>query len=631
MKRLVGGYIQLAHGLPAPFFTRALETTLLPILTELNRRNDVVFQLALSVPFMEFLEKNHPSVNLLLTDLSRSEKLELLSQTFPQSIPTLLAPKDRAHQIEQTTTYMRKRYHARSRTLFCYNQIFNPSYVGTMNLCFLDSLIISAHDPHSNKTYFDEPVVMQELGKRGLILPMCDEMSKGVEEYAEGILSFPKLLALSKRIITSDAPFVLAMLNLDQLAYGGITADEMGELFGVLTQKGSSSTEEIESQELPLTRGYLPMGWYGHDSKRSTLCCFNELLTKDETLHYLNGRYMTTSEHARSYKKDRDVKKRLEQLINRASVGSVYVSDTYDTFLHSHVRKLFWRSIHEIDSILASLKDFSYPIISDFDHDGLDEHLVISKFLSCVIDAKGGSLSELTYLPSLHNYGDTFSPLEIFGSMKHLLHPPIVGRKVRTFTDLFFDSEYIVSEYDKRDQEGIMVLEDRIYNLEVLDRRSTEFLLSTVCDQGPIEGGSLSVAKHYKIRQNTVLLDVTMTNTGEEELDFQYGSELALALAPPKELVSIIHMDNRKSVTIDETEFALDNVKSLKMYDEANHTQLTLVSDTRFTLVKEDCTIADTKGDEHYYQHTTLLCSWKCHLAPAEERKITLGLRIERK
>ncbi|NLZ77866.1 MAG: DUF1926 domain-containing protein [Spirochaetales bacterium] len=628
MKRLVGGYTQLSHGLPAPLFTRVLEAVLLPALTELNRSEHLVFQLALSVPFMEFLEKSHPSVNLLLTDLSRNEKLEFLSHTFFQSIPSLLAPKDRAHQIERTTTYMRRRYQTRSRTLFCPYQIFSPAYIGLMNLCFLDALMVSTHNPHTGKTCFSEPVVMQELGKRGVILPIDDEIGKAVEAYSRREIPFSKLLSTIGKVIESDRPFVLALLNFDQLATGGITAEETGELFSVLVRKGSSSTEGIEGAELSLKRGYLPMGWYGYDVKRTEFCCFNELLVRDETLHYLQGRYMTTSEHARSYRKDRDVKKRLEHLIARASVGSIYIGDAYDTFLHSQVRKLYWRSIHEIDSILASLKDFSYPNASDYDYDGLDEHLVISKFLSCVIDAKGGALSELTYLPSLHNYGDSFNPLPIYGTMDHLLHPPKPGVKQRIFTDLFFGEEYVVDEYDKRDEAKVLNLEERVYDLEVIDRRSTEYMLRTVCD---LEGGELRIAKHYKIRQNTVLLDITLANTGEEELFFQYGTELVLALSPPKEAISFILMENRKSVTIEEAECSLDQVKSLKIYDEPNHTQLTLVSDTRFFLVKEDCTIADPRSEERHYQHTTLLCAYRIALAPDQERKITLGLRIERK
>ena len=146
-------------------------------------------------------------------------------------------------------------------------------------------------------------------------------------------------------------------------------------------------------------------------------------------------------------------------------------------------------------------------------------------------------------------------------------------------------------------------------------------MLRTVCDQGPFEGGELKVAKHYKIRQNTVLLDVILTNTGDEELLFQYGTELVLALSPPKETVSIILMDNRKSVSIEEQECSLAQVKSLKIYDEPNHTQLTLVSDTRFSVVKEDCTIAEAHGEQRHYQHTTLLCAYEIAPAPARSER----------
>ena len=316
MKRLVGGYTQLAHGLPAPLFTRALEAVLLPLLTELNRSENVVFQLALSVPFMEFLEKNHPSVNLLLADLCRNEKLEFLSHAYFQSIPSLLAPKDRALSDRADDNVWRATVsNTFAHPFFCPHQIFSPAYIGSMNLCFLDTLMVSAHDPCIEKTYFDEPVIMQELGKRGIILPIDDVVSRSVEAFSRKAIPFSKLHSAVRQVVESDGRFVLALLNFDQLSTGGITPEETGQLFSALVQKGSSSTEEIEGQELPLKRGYLPMGWYGHDIKRKGLCCFNELLVQDETLYYLQGRYMTTSEYARSYKRS-GCETAVEQLIS---------------------------------------------------------------------------------------------------------------------------------------------------------------------------------------------------------------------------------------------------------------------------------------------------------------------------
>ncbi len=165
-----------------------------------------------------------------------------------------------------------------------------------------------------------------------------------------------------------------------------------------------------------LKKGYLQAGWYGIDACKGDLGIINELFVEDESLAYLYGRYTTMVETARMYKKDKDVRKRLEALIQKMSCGSMYICDANAPMLRSSVRKLFWRYISEADSVLTALKDYSYPVNNDFDHDALTEYLFIGKYLSCVVDPKGGALSELTYLPSLYNYGDTFSPLSQFGS-----------------------------------------------------------------------------------------------------------------------------------------------------------------------------------------------------------------------
>ncbi len=139
----------------------------------------------------------------------------------------------------------------------------------------------------------------------------------------------------------------------------------------------------------------------------------------------------------------------------------MYVCDANAPMLRSSVRKVFWRYISEADSVLASLKDYSYPVNNDFDHDSLMEYLFIGKYLSCVVDSKGGSLSELTYLPSLYNYGDTFSPLSHFGSTSGNHHQLPPGQKQRLFSDVFLSEQCIMDEYTKRDEQHCLSLGDQ--------------------------------------------------------------------------------------------------------------------------------------------------------------------------
>ncbi len=616
-----------------PAFERALTAVFKPLLTLLHHTEGAVLQLSLGVPVLEWLELTQQPVNLLLADLARSGKVEMLTGSYHQSILSLLSPKDRSNQIELTTTYLRKRYGQRSKTLFSYAQVFNPHYINTMNLCCVDTLVISSFDCDKPKQQFSQPFTMQEMGKSISVIPTCSTINAVVQSYAAKEIGFGNLLDQIRSTLDAQPTFAMAMINIDQLLQGGITEEQTTQLFSLLLQHGSQSIDEIHELLESPSKGYLQAGWYGFDANKANLCCLNDLFVKDESISYLYGRYTSLVEIARTYKKDKDVRKRLEQLIQKISTGTVYICDANATMLRSSVRKLFWRYISEADSVLSALKDFSYPVCTDFDHDELDEYLAIGKYLSCVVDPKGGSLSELTYLPSLYNYGDTLSPLSGFGSSQHIQHPALQGRKQRLFSDVFLPFDSVLDEYTKTDEQGCLDMSAAPYNLSVLDRRNTEYRAVAATGFSPVIGGEVEISKHFKLRQNTVLLDVTLTNLSEHPMQFIYGCEIPLSIASFKSPLTFFQLENKKNILHEEAETILEQVKSIRMYDEPNSTSLTLVADTRFTLLKEDYTIeiATVLGVEQLYQHTLFMTSWPIQLESGAEKKLTLGFRVERK
>lgn len=632
MKVLVGAYSQITNAEPMPVYEQALETVCKPLLTHLHACEDAIMQLSLSIPLLDWLDANHGSINLLISDLAKNGKLEMLTGSFNQSILSLLSPKDRSNQIEMTTTYLRKRFGQRSKTLFSYGQVFNPLYINTANLCFIDSIVISTSS-EAGIQQFAEPFIMQEMGKSVSIIPTDDAISTLIGSFARNKIGFGNLVEQIRVYLESKPPFVMAMINLDYLVQGGISAQQTVQLFNLLFGYETCSIEEAYLHNDPPKKGYLQAGWYGNDADKGDLSCINELFVKDESLAYLYGRYTTMVETARLYKKDKDVRKRLEALIQKMSCGTMYVCDANAPMLRSSVRKVFWRYISEADSVLASLKDYSYPVNNDFDHDSLMEYLFIGKYLSCVVDSKGGSLSELTYLPSLYNYGDTFSPLSHFGSTSGNHHQLPPGQKQRLFSDVFLSEQCIMDEYTKRNEQHCLSLGDQVYTLEGVDRRNTEYVATCTTGYSPIIGGILQVTKHFKLRQNTIMVDITLTNIGEEAISCIYGCEIPLSIDSHSFPLSFIQLENKKNLTWDEKEVVLEQVKSLRMYDEPNSTSLTLVGDTRFTLLKEDYSIEieTVLGTETLYQHTLFMASWPLVLASGGEKKVTMGLRIERK
>ena len=633
MKVLIGAYSQIPFGSPTPVFERALVSVFKPLLTYLYNTDDAILQLYLSSPLMEWLENNHPEVNMLIADLARKGRVELLSGSYNQSILSMLTPKDRSNQIELNTTWIRKRYGQRPKTLWCYGQYFNPIYINTLSLCCIDKIMISSYDAIHDHETKAIPYQMQELGKSVQIVPTDSSIGSLIHQFGLGDITFGYLMnQIEMRMETPLSSFCSPMINIDQLCQANISEEQTIELFSTLFGFGSTSIEELNSPNDSLERGYLQTGWYGYDSLSLDLTCFNDLFVKDESLAYLYGRYTSLLEIVRNYKKDRDVRKRIDLLLQKISTGGPYVCDANASMLRSSVRKLVWRSISEVDSVLSSQSDYMYPVAVDYDHDEIEEHLTVGKNLSAVVDAKGGALSELTYLPSLYNYGDTFVPLQGFGTTKSM-HSVQPGSKQRIFTDVFLPSHYPLDEYCKDDEQHCIDMGKNVYELSVVDRRNTEFLAFYESQENHILSSSVSISKYYKFRQNTVLLEVTLTNTGDNLLSCIYGCEMPLSIDSKKETVSFTLMENRKTSPYEEAEVIIDDVKALKIFDEPNNTVITLVADTRFTLLKEDYTIEykSTLGMENFYQHTLFMMLWPIELEPGSGKKFTLGLRLERK
>ncbi len=234
-----------------PVYERALEAVCKPLLTYLHAHEDAIMQLSLSIPLLDWLDVNHSSVNLLISDLAKNGKLEMLTGSFNQSILSLLSPKDRSNQIEMTTTYLRKRFGQRSKTLFfSYGQVFNPLYINTANLCFIDSIVISTSDEAGHQQ-FKEPFIMQEMGKSVSIIPTDGTISDLLASFARKAISFGNLIEHIRSYLESKPPFVMAMINLDHLLQGGVTSQQTIQLFDLLFGHETSSIEEAHLHNDP--------------------------------------------------------------------------------------------------------------------------------------------------------------------------------------------------------------------------------------------------------------------------------------------------------------------------------------------------------------------------------------------
>lgn len=618
MSYIVGCYSQIPHGSPKKVYERALEDSLKPFLSEAYNRDKAYLQLYMTGSMIEWLDNNHKEVNMLIKNLVKSDKLEVLTGSYYQAILPLVPQSDRVAQIEKATTMISKKYKMLSKTFWCYGEIWDPSLISSLKLSKIENVIVSSESPHI-KTGFTKPFRMMEMGKTIVIIPPDARISKAIMDFSQFKINFDKLYTIIKDT-NNDGENHLAMINLNQLLQGGITNDEMTRLTDLLFGDNVSSLNSLTDSTKPLPLHYLDKGWYGFDSLLTSDESIQEVLTKDLGLSYLYNRILGVNDVARHYKKDRDVKKQILKLIPKIHCGAPYLCDANLSLIRGEIRANLWKYLIKIEKILNSLDSFSYPYVSDFDYDGFEEVMSRGKTINAIIDSKGGSLLELKYYPAECNFADAIVPKGPFFKNEKLVVP---GKKLKVLNDILLDCDYNMAEYRMCDNKVV----ENNYILEPLDKKYTEFGLIS----NNIIDNTVKYTKHYKFYSNEIELETTIENTTESNICYKVGFEIPLTFFPYNNSLDFTVNDN--ALELNEDSNIYDDVSEFKITDKVNKARIKISSQSQFSLLAKNVILerVTTMGLESLYQFSFFATTWDVTLKSHEIKTIVLKLRIERR
>jgi hypothetical protein len=638
---ILGAYSQLSSGTPAPILERALAELYKPLLTYLYKHPDLKIHLYLPGAVMEWFEQNHPELNMLIADLCKKDQLEMVTGGFQQPVLHILPAKDRSVQIEETTTFIRKRYGKRSRTIWFYDQIWNPAFISTMGLCAVDRLIISPLERLHDSVVAVEPFVMQDMGKTIEVFPSQVQISKLIAELGMGKMTYKDFSERLAQINTTQSSgFETVMINLDQLLEACAVnpalpppLDMFAQVFEHFRKRGDS-TRLLTS--IPLgglsIRGYLAAGWYGQDSSVVDISTFNQVFTKYEELNYLYGRTLYLMELSKSHRKNRDVKKRVEQLLQKSVNGAPYILDSSGGCYRSSYRKNAYKYLNDAETLLAKQEDVMYPREIDLDFDGHLEYVLSGKNISVVLDSKGGTLSSINYLPTGWNYADTFTGYAqeaerlAFSSLRD-------GSFQKSFNDVFLPSAGRLDQFSKHNGKTTFDTSSTIYSVDICDRNGTDIVAKAEFTDLPFGLGNILLEKRFKFRTHTIVIEFSLTNKGEFPSKGFFGSELNLSIGTRGEDVALYTVEKSRNRAIPPGKVVLSNLKNVRIPDDVNKTILSFASDASFSLCKDDFKVqlATLVGLEVLYEYTQVLPLWEFSLNPGESFAWTLGFLIEQR
>lgn len=614
MSYIVGAYSQLAAGTSNNVYKHILNTAIKPLLTEVYTRDNAFLQLYLGGALLQWLDSTHSEVNLLLKDLSKSNKVEMMTGSFHQAILPIVPPAERVSQIETTTSFISKKFKKLPKTFWCYGEIWSPSLISCLSLSKIEKVIISLDNKNTFENCYSKPFKMQEIGKSVDIIPIDTRISKLVHDFGLRKISYDQMFNQIKKL--NDDFTHVAMINLNQLCQGKITNNQIIELFSYFFDNCENTFDSLYNKEnLPLD--YLDKGWYGFDALVSKKSIHGELY-QDQSLNFLYNRIISLIEVAKLYKKNRDIKKQIATIIPKILCGAPYIYDSNASILKGTIRSNVYKYIIELEKLLISLNDFTYPFIQDIDKDGVNEVISGGKIFNAIIDSKGGSLLELKYFPARYNFVNSLLPYNIVNSNDDLA---IAGQKQKLFNDVILDNNFDLSTYSMNKNK----LKELKYKINIIDNKFTNFSLNSLEKQSL----GIHINKNYKFSSNELTLNIKLKNISLKLKEFKFGLDIPLSFYPFNNNVNITFNNN----SIEPNEKSVyDDIKHIRIKDKKHKTNILFSFDKLSTLFYKNSYLntITVLGDEKLYQFSLFLPTWDISLNRGEEKELNLIFRIGR-
>ncbi len=631
-KIILGIYSQKPLGTQVEDLEYSLFHCYKPLLTYLYTHEDIKFVLYISIIILEWFENTYPEINMLINDMVKRKQLEMLSGGYYDPILTILPLKDRALQIEMSTTYLRKRFGKRPKGVWITDQIWDPSLVSTFKSCGINNVTINTSNKIQKKERLS-PFTMQEMGNTINIFPISKEFSDAV--LANNMKAVLEEYSVS---VKKGGP-VTIMLDANKLISEFIFKDGK-ELIGLLenlfetvkTNNITTTLPQLESQNSSaFDKKYLASGCF--NSMSGKIANYNEMFLRYPELNFLYGKLNYSQKLTSSIKKEKSLKKiSALEILKGESFGAFTFSD-WGGLYYNYLRKENYSHLIEAERSSREKGLFSSAIAPfDFDFDGLDEFIFRGKNITAIVDAKGGCLAELDYLVTSWNYLDTFvghsdesiETAQILG---------VNGKKQNSFSDIFIHPQFDLKNYKKYSEKRVYTTESQLYTLNKLDKNNRKISFSIEVELPYYSEKKLLVDKNYAFKANSLEVNYKIKNSTLEKVETKFGIEQNISFAfEGDDFLGMVAEDSQHVRKIGDGKVTMFNVKKIVIKDNFKKTLLTLTSDKRYTLFKNtyNTQINTLFGEEEIYQYSILLPVWDLDLEPGEVWQSSFEIRIEK-
>ena len=484
-----------------------------PLVTSLYKTPSFMVVLHCSGTLLEWIEKHHPELFMLLEELFNRKQIELLGGGYYEPIFPLISMTDKIGQIELLTTYIRKQFGKRPRGCWLPGLFWEQNYASVLNTCGIDYAFVHySQFETNNEEDLHNIFLTEDQGKLSTLFPI-----RPIQSSYDAI----SYLVQCKKTLqkeSSKEKIISLLIDLESALKDNKEHDTIEQSFDPLF---NFISEESESFELTLPLKYLkqeigPLKTYltGMNSRQS--------LVMHPEANDIYGKMVYVHTLVNQLRGDKARKKNAREELWKAQGIDLFYKESSKGIQKNSLRKAVYRSLLEAEKITREKGVFIPSILAfDVNFDGKTEYVIQGNDINCSITQRGASIFELDYFPGVTNYADTFSSKE--EGVKN-------GYKRTSFVEYLCPPGTALHEILSDHQRRNRFLGTEWFKEESV-KRSQNSISFSLDENNNEPYGSIHVKKQYTLKKNILIVSYTLVNKGSESERFTFLPQIELSFA----------------------------------------------------------------------------------------------------
>jgi hypothetical protein len=586
------------------YYTNSLK----PLVTSLYKAPNFLIVLHCSGILLEWIEKHHPELFMLLEELINRKQVELLGGGYYEPMFPLISITDKIGQIELLTTYIRKHFGKRPRGCWLPGLFWEQNYASVLNTCGIDYAFVhySQFLNEGNDENLTNIFITEDQGKLSTLFPVRPLTSS--DEAISYLAQFKNL-----HRVTAQDHILSLLIDLESMTANNGQNNEVERGFDALFAFISKESDYFE-----LT---LPIKYLKQDLRpvKTYLTGINprQSLVMHPEANDIYGKMIYVHTLVNQLRGDKARKKNAREELWKAQGIDIFYREPAKGIQKNILRKAVYRSLIEAEKITREKGVFIPSILAfDVNFDGKTEYVMQGNEINCSISQRGASIFELDYFPGVTNYTDTFAMQEA-GAENACKRPSFVEYLCPAGSSL----HEILSDSQHRNR----FLGNEWFTEESVNRsqNSISFVLTGETSE-PF--GTIQVRKQYALKKNILTVSYTLTNKGTEAERFTFLPQIELSfydLSTKVYQLFVTQGETQKEQDLDVRE--IRNADAVIYKDGKNDVLITLKSVMPF-----DAFQYQIFSPPSVYQSTCILPVQEVLLTPGEQWETSFQLSFEK-